>query len=301
MIKRQLGRSKIGEAHTLEFRKAVRHDTNFNNIEKVRKETFFAATLIRNPESVWGLIGDLCERLLEVISHSRGSPSGSQFIAFLEKDTGLAGQFGRITGIIQIEMVLSCKRVSSVLFVQKILLLKSFGAYIIDFAIKSPHEHGFMFGVAGDEHVNFLINKFRPPSLFAVRGRTGIKSNTHRDDIGIMDEQQFSALENKEFLLIDGLSKSRPLFRTFTHQAINGVAIEAPFVSRTFDKDLPLIGAVSGSTSCIMVGAHTLKSDIDDDANRVLAKCAVAFLVGGGYHSATEVIDVACPGYDYLS
>jgi len=45
-----------------------------------------------------------------------------------------------------------------------------------------------------------------------------------------------------------------------------------------------------------MIGATILKPNLSDDDERSLAKAAVAFLVGAGYHSVTEVLDVAYPG-----
>ncbi|MNG25134.1 hypothetical protein D3C84_1099450 [compost metagenome] len=57
-----------------------------------------------------------------------------------------------------------------------------------------------------------------------------------------------------------------------------------------------MLASISGSTSCIMIGATILKPNLSDDDERSLAKSAVAFLVGAGYHSVTEVLGVAYPG-----
>ncbi|MNN95146.1 hypothetical protein D3C81_2139060 [compost metagenome] len=57
-----------------------------------------------------------------------------------------------------------------------------------------------------------------------------------------------------------------------------------------------MLASVSGSAVCIMVGATILKPNLSDDDKKSLAKSAVAILVGGGYHTAIEVLDVAYPG-----
>lgn len=183
------------------------------------------------------------------------------------------------------------------------LIIKSYGAYIIDHARKSPENFPFIFGEMKKEDVDVLVEKNRPAHLFDVRGRTGIKSKTERSDIGILDKPTFESLsrDEQEDLCISGLEKTRPLFRTFTHEADgSGYRKESIFVNHTFNNDLPLIGSISGSTSCILVGANML-IEMNDEDKKALAIAATAFLVGGGYHSATEVLALAYPGLDFFN
>lgn len=297
--------------HTYEFRYTLRHDTNFNNIQMAIKESLFSAEFIRHPPpDTLNAINDLCERLQNVMSSAiNAGDTGNEFREFLKKDTGIDGQFGQITGgIEEMNRILRNKEIDPRVFVQKILMIKSFGAYIIDIASKKPQGNEFIFANSSKGDVDRLIKKYRPNDLFDVRGRSTNKQNRnkYREDIGILDEPTLRSTllseSQRESLIIPGLSKKRLVFRTFTHEVIDGERIEVPFVNRTFDKDLPLIGAVSGSTSCIMVGSNILYPDMSDKDRQALAKSAVAFLVGGGYHSATEVLDVAYPNlniYDY--
>ncbi|MBJ9697682.1 hypothetical protein [Burkholderia cenocepacia] len=288
------------EAHTYEFHNTPRCDTNFNNIEEAKRETFFAAKLIKEPQEVWDTVQDLSKRLFDIISLSGSAEgAGRMFREFLEGDTGKDGQFGRILGgIDEINRILLDDKIESIAFVKKMLLIKSFGAYIIDKSPQKSSDSNFIFKNAGGVNVDSLIDKFKPNHLFFTRGRIDSEKRERRDDIGILDISTFKSLDgdDRSRLLISGLEKTRPIFRTLTHVKENGKLVEAPFVNRTFDKNRPLIGAISGSTSCIMVGSNVLHPDMDDEGRKALAKSSVAFLVGGGYHSATEVLDVAYPG-----
>ncbi|MCP2067690.1 RHS repeat domain-containing protein [Pseudomonas laurylsulfatiphila] len=290
-----------GLSQTVEFHSAPLHDTSFNNIEKAKRESFFAAGLIRNPGSVSGVISGLSRKIHDIVLDAERAPEGASFISFLEKDTGGEGQYGRISGGIgAIKSVLADDAaMTPVTFAQKMLLIKSYGAYIIDHASLAPDQHRLILNGAIGEEVTSYLSKYRPDDLFEKRGRTGVISKAVRHDSGILDSETFASLshDEKNFLLIPGLSKDRPLFRTFIHEWHEGSVVStSPFVERTFNKDAPMIASISGSTSCIMVGSSLLAPSMGENDRESLAKSAVAFLVGGGYHSATEVLDVAYPG-----
>ncbi|MCC8414261.1 hypothetical protein J8V45_15680 [Photorhabdus laumondii] len=278
--------------HTFEYQSDIKHDTNFNNKNKSLFESFAASFVLQNPSFFSGIISKIDER----------NNFQKKLYDFIEKDTSPEGQFGRFTlGKNEILNVLQVKSDTPQLFVKKMLLIKSLGAFIIDFSSKDIGNYDFIFDGKGRE-VNDIIEKNRPTNLFKVRGRTNIKSSQHRSDIGILDTPTFDSLteEQKSFLTIPELTKRRPLFRTFTHEldAEDKRVVESVFVNRTFDCDSPLIGSVSGSTSCVLVAADILFPDMTMVERKKLAIATFAFLVGGGYHSATEVFDVAYPGLD---
>jgi RHS repeat-associated protein len=292
-------------SQTVEFHGIPRHDTNFNNIKKAKKETFYAVNLIRSPTPVSGTISGLSLKLHELILTIENNSASSPLIASLVEQTSGEGEYGKISGgISEIKSILgSDAQLSPVSFIQKIMILKSYGAYVVDHASKALDEHAFMLNGASGMDVSSLMSRYMPGDLFNKRGRTGIKKKERRDDSGILDKETFSSLSDseKELLTIPGLSRVRPLFRTFIHEREGGeITSVSPFVDRTFDSDSPMLASISGSTSCIMIGASILKPNLSDDDERSLAKSAVAFLVGAGYHSMTEVLDVAYPGLKLL-
>lgn len=287
--------------HTLEFQGVLQHDTNFNNKQKAKAESFTAAHILNNPSVCAKTVETISHRLLELISNSNtdGGEFERKFLGFIEKDTGGTGQFGRVKdGISGILSALSSE-INPITLVQKMLIIKSFGAFIIDHASKNPANYNFL---PIGENTDALIEKNRPGVLFKVRGRSGVVSKEHREDIGILDKKEFDLLsqEEKNDLTIPGLHKERPTFRTFTHETGEDKKrnIESIFVNRTFNNDAPLVASISGSTSCILVGADLLIPDMSIKERKEIAIAAVGFLVGGGYHSATEVLDVAYPGLD---
>ncbi|WP_223534868.1 RHS repeat domain-containing protein [Pseudomonas sp. GL-B-16] len=290
-----------GASHTVEFHGAPRHDTNFNNIEKAKAETFYAATIIRNPASVAGIISELSKKLHGLVSSIEGDPRAADFFNFWLGRALNVGEYGEISGgLNEVKNILSDDApLEPVSFANKVRLIKDFGAYLITRGSGSLDEHAFMLNGANSQQVSSAISRYMPDNLFGKRGRTGIIREERRDESGILDKETFSLLsdDEKEFLLIPGLSRIRPQVRTFIHERVEGEIIStAPFIERSFDNDLPIIGSVSGSAACIMVGATVLKTNLSEDDKRSLAKSAVAFYVGAGYHSATEVLDVAYPG-----
>ncbi|WP_024618096.1 hypothetical protein [Pseudomonas kilonensis] len=298
---KHIGSHNAPVMHTVEFQGELQHDTNFNNKNKARNESLAAAYIISNPDVCAKTVEVVSARLFEIVScqDAGGNECVRKFFEFLEKDTGGVGQFGRVErGLAGISEALEVET-DSVTLIQKMLIIKSFGAFVIDYASKSPADYGFL---SVDENVSALVEKNKPVALFEVRGRSGVKAREHREDIGIMDKKEFDALESqeKEKLMVPGLAKERLTFRTFTHELDenNNRSVESVFVNRTFDSDAPLVASISGSTSCILVAADLLVPEMSEDQKKELALAAVGFLVGGGYHSATEVLDVACPGLD---
>lgn len=269
--------------------KPVFHDTNFNNTKKTIEESWAASVILKNPEyfgdSIYELAGSLAKIIID-------NPNESFFLKTISDDASKLGQFARVDPC-RDEMikVLESGSKTPELFAKKILLIKSFGAYIIDHAQKRPDEHKFITTSRGTD-LQDLVLKWRPSDIFETRGRTGVKSKAERYDIGIMDKNTLSNIKDPEHFKIQGLSKERPLFRTFINDKSSGRSAE--FIEKTFDRDEPLVGAVSGSTSCIMVASELLKKGQID--NKQLALSASAFLVGGGYHSQAEVMQIACPG-----
>jgi len=290
-----------GASHTVEFHGVPRHDTNFNNIEKVKKESFYAASLIRNPAPVSRTIYELSGRLHKLLSTVENDQRAEPLIKNIVGWTTAEGQYGRISGgLSEINKILSdSSPMSAVSFVQKMMIIRQFGAHVVDHAKLALDEHAFMLNGVSNDDVTSNISMYMPDSLFKPRGRTGILAKEHRDDSGVLDKETFSSLSNEEknLLLIPGLSNTRLKFNMFIHERKAGEIIStAPFVDKAFDSDSPMLASISGSAVCIMVGATILKPDLDDDDKRSLAKSAVAILVGGGYHTATEVLDVAYPG-----
>jgi hypothetical protein len=283
---RKLG---IHGSQTLEFHSQPKHDENFNEITKSIEESWAAAIILKNPEIFGVEVYELSVNLAKIIKEN---PEQVFFIKVIADDVSRPGQFARIkrdTG--DILTVLESKSMEPIVFAQKILLLKAFGAYVIDHARHNPSDNLFISPYKNIDYES-LILKYRPDSLFHTRGRTDIKCKTERHDIGIMSEKTSLNLRNPEHFTIAGLSKERPLFRTFISDKSSGKT--ASFIERTFDKDEPLIGAISGSTSCIMVGFEILKKTDLDSIN--IALSAAGFLVGGGYHSQAEVMEIALPG-----
>ncbi|WP_338806840.1 hypothetical protein V8U11_06230 [Pseudomonas chlororaphis] len=287
--------------HTMEYQGVLLHDTNFNNKQKAKDESFTALCIINNPGICAKTIETISSKLFELISNSNksGGKSECKLLEFIEKDTGNIEQFGQVkNGISGILSALKSET-NSITFIQKMLIIKSFGAFIIDHASKSPADYNFL---PINENINALIEKNRPSALFEVRGRTEVISKEYREDIGILDKKEFDLLsqEEKNALIIPGLHKVRPIFRTFTHEIGEDKKrnIESIFVNRTFNNDAPLVASISGSTSCILVGADLLVPGMLTNEKKEIAIAAVGFLVGGGYHSATEVLDVAYPGLD---
>ena len=280
-------RNNLGKPHTLEFHSTPKHDTNFNNTKKTIEESWAASVILKNPEYFGDSIYELAGSLAKII---KGNPNESFFLKTISDDVSRLGQFARVEhDRDEIIKVLESGSKTPELFAKKILLIKSFGAYVIDHAQKSPDEHKFITTRSTD--LQSLVSKWRPSDTFETRGRTGVKSKTERDDIGIMDKNTLSNIKEPEHFTIQGLSKERPLFRTFINDKSSGKS--ALFIEKTFDRDEPLVGAISGSTSCIMVASELLKKGQID--NKQLALSASAFLVGGGYHSQAEVMQIACP------
>ena len=85
--------------HTFEYRVDIKHDTNFNNSEKAKSESFSAARVLKNPD-LFGKIADkLSTKLHDLICKiDNTNYFAMDFIKFMEKDTSPDGQFGRIIG-----------------------------------------------------------------------------------------------------------------------------------------------------------------------------------------------------------
>lgn len=283
------GGSYDGCSQTVEFHSLPKHDENFNETTKTIEESWASVVILKNPEYFGNGVYELSLNLAEII---RANLDNSFFIKVMSDDVSRDGQFARINKSVD-EMlgVLESDSFDPALFAKKILMLKAFGAYVIDHAQHNKESNGF---ITKHEAVDYgrIISQYRPDSLFDARGRTGIKGKTERGDIGIMSANTKSKIKNQGYFTIPGLSKERPLFRTFINDKASGKV--STFIERTFDKDEPLIGAISGSTSCIMVAAKILKKTGVD--NTKLALSAAAFLVGGGYHSQAEVMAIALPG-----
>lgn len=286
--------------HTVEFQGPLTHDTNFNNKQKAKAESFAAAHIINNPGCCVKTVNAISNKLLELTSklNSSGGEFELKLLDFIEKDTGGIGQFGRIEQGINGVLTALRSETTPITLIQKVLIMKSFGAFVIDHVSKAPANYDFL----PVENTAALIEKNRPNSLFEIRGRSTVVRKENREDIGILDKKEFDLLskEEKKSLLVSGLHKERLTFRTFTHEAGEDKKrnIESVFVNRTFDSDSPLVASISGSTSCIMVCADLLLPNMTANEKKEIAIAAVGFLVGGAYHSVTEVLDVAYPGLD---
>ena len=296
---RKAGKVPADSAHTAEFYGKARHDTYFNDIEKAKSESLYAAKIIRNPKEIINFINHISNSLHGILANSKNAGDiGVKFNEYLTRVTGRNGQFGKISGgIEEINRILSDKNSLPLSFIQKVLLIKTFGAYVIDIASISPEEHSILLKGVTSEKITAAIEKYKPEALFSIRGRSAIISEEVREDIGILDKNTYKTLSDAErhFLKIDELVRKRPLFRTFINEVKNGGKVKSPFINRTFDADNPLIASISGSAACIMVGATLLYPGLNNDDKLSLSKAAIAFLVGGGYHSATEVLNVTYP------
>jgi len=264
----------------MEFFSNPRCDENFNNKNKVITQSFFSKTILSDPDTFGKEASELTKTLSSLIKDNANDTFLTESIS---TDVSKEGQFGRLpNNMDEIVEILNTDTKDPINFAQKMTALKSFGDYLTKCVTNKEDEPTFL---SNDDkkQLKSLLKKYRPDALFAERGRSGVISKTHREDIGILDKKN---LQNKSAFLIDGLSKERPLFRTSSSIS--------PYVDSNVKKDSPLIGSVSGSTACIFLAADFLENNLDVKS---LSLATAAFLVGGGYHSETEVMDIVMPGY----
>lgn len=286
-------------SHTYEFRQSLLHDRSFNNIQKTIQESWAAAVILRNAI----VFGETIYKLSGVFAKIWLKKSGSEAFAFftkkIEDDVDKNGQFARVFKQ-DITATLLSSEYSAEIFSRKILLIKSLGAFIFDHAIKDPGKFAFLFEHNATPAAKIIQNN-KPDDLFTVRGRSGVMSNAYREDIGILDKDVFSQLDPKlqKILTINGLTKNRPLFRTrISHKLADG---GPAFVERMFDRDNPLIASISGSTSCIFTAADVLDDKLSQFQLDQITLSAIALLVGGGYHSVHEIINIRSPHINVIA
>lgn len=290
-----------GVLHTMEFRGDVQHDENFNNIQKTKLESLAAAHILNNPRMCEGAVDTVAGELSKVVSQLIRStdPIRRDFMQRLQASVSAQGQFGRIEKSQTALLDVLKAELTPVTLAQKMSIIKSVGAFVIDYAARHPQDYGFL---NVDKDIGALIEKHRPPELFAVRGRSAATATESRDCLGILDPKQFKGLSAAEqnALQITDLNGTRPVFRMFTHEldSHGQRTVESAFVNSAFNADQPLVASISGSASCILVCADLFAPDRSEAQSKALALAAVGFLVGGGYHSATEVLAVAFPGLD---
>jgi|GEM_PF-886578 len=285
-------------SHTYEFRGKLLHDRNFNSIPKTVQESWGAAVILRNASVFGDTIYKLSAALAKIWLKNNNSEAYVFFTNKIEADVDKEGQFARIFKQDIASTLLSSEH-SAEIFSRKILLIKSLGAFIIDHAIKDIDKFSFLFK-HNSMPVTRIIQKNKPEDLFTVRGRSGVMSNTYREDIGILDAEIFDKLDGKlkKILTINGLTKMRPQFRTrISHKLENG---GPAFVERMFDRDNPLIASISGSTTCIFTAADILDDTLTQSQLDQITLAAIALFVGGGYHSVNEIINIRSPHVNYI-
>jgi hypothetical protein len=286
----------------MEHQGELRHDTYFNNKQKAKSESLIAAHIIRNPACCAHTVEKICSAVFEILNKILLGAKGeyeNKFISLFEAKAGEEGALGRIEHGIP-EMLPILKSVTDpISFTQKMGIFRAFGAFIIDHAAAEIKNYGFL-PVGKD--TDALITKYYPPHLLEHRGRSAILGNETREYRGILDKNEFELLSKEEQIKLTTpvLTNTRPLFRTFTHEiGEDGKRnAESLFVNRTFDNDLPLVATISGTATCILLCAYSLLGTLTEREKKELAIAAVGQIVGGGYHSITEVLDIAYPGLD---
>lgn len=295
----QLTSTRTNTSHTYEFQNKLVHDCNFNNIEKTIQESWAAAVILRNASVFGDMIYQLSGVFSKIWLKNNGTEEFSFFIKKIQDDVDKDGQFARVFKQ-DISSVLLSQECSAEIFARKILLIKSMGAFIIDHAIKDEKKYAFLFKHNSSPAAR-VVQRNKPDSLFTVRGRSGVMSNTYREDIGILDKDVFSQLDPKlqKILTINGLTKNRPLFRTrISHKLADG---SPAFVERMFDRDNPLIASISGSTTCIFTASEVLNDKLSQSQLDQITLSAIALFVGGGYHSVHEIINIRSPHLNVMA
>ncbi|MCX9039642.1 hypothetical protein NLN82_26965, partial [Citrobacter portucalensis] len=125
------------------------------------------------------------------------------------------------------------------------------------------------------------------------RGRKKSRiSNYKKKHIGILDSITYKSLtdEEKRTIAFPGDEWVNQVFDIFNAN---------DFIKETIIQDNPLIAAASGCTACIAVAAHILRCD--NDMRHYLTRATIAYLVGGGYHSAEEVLKVMYRNSDFVT
>ncbi|MBY0446410.1 MAG: hypothetical protein K2Q15_14520, partial [Burkholderiales bacterium] len=287
--------------HELEFISKIKHDENFNDKRKTLKESWATALILKNPRVFSDTVNKLLKKIDSFYPLGMDLSAGEQdFKTRIGDDVSKIGQFARMERN-EIASVLKNECNDSVTFAKKIMLVKAFGAFLIDHVHKKTDLYGFLNTSNNDlsSAISSSLKQYKIDEFFDVRGRTGNIKNTPRNDLGITDEKELNSFtaEMKDFLLMPDLAHDRPLFRTRLHDksASRGGVELSPFINSQVDADNPLVGAISGSTCCIMVAASILFPDLSENEKKDLAIAAVALLVGGGYHSVNEVLSVASP------
>lgn len=286
----------LGRAHTLEERQPVRHDVNFNSIHKTLQDSWLAAIILRNSDVFGDMVYDLVERFSSIYLADLKDEIFMDFVCDIRADVSTEGQFGKIPAH-RVEEIVRSKERSAEVFAQKISILRAIGAIVINYARADVAAYHFLF-----KHykrpVDALVDKNRPSDLFTVRGRSGLVSSATRSDLGILTGETYKRLndEMKRLLTVNGLSGKRPLFRPRINERLpNG---RPAFVERMFDRDEPVVASISGSTACIYVAAEILNPSMTAHHLQQLTASAIGLLVGGGYHSVSEVKYVRLPHFD---
>lgn len=295
----QLTSTKKKLSHTYEFQGKLVHDRNFNNIEKTVQESWAAAVILRNAPVFGETIYILCAKFAKIWLKNNGSEAFNFFAKEVEENVDATGQFARVFKQ-DITSNLLSSEYSAEIFAKKILLVKAMGEFIINHAINDAGKYTFLFK-DNVPPVAKIVQRNRPDSLFTVRGRSGVMSNTYREDIGILDQAVFSQLDPKlqKILTINGLTKNRPLFRTrISHKLADG---SPAFVERMFDRDNPLLASISGSTACLFTAADVLDDTLSQSQLDQITLSAIALFVGGGYHSVHEIINIRSPHLNIMA
>ncbi|AUI88017.1 hypothetical protein BS333_16720 [Vibrio azureus] len=297
---------------------AINHDTQFNNRFSSLQESVASATILKNPEKFSSGINAVSKNMADMLEKlSVDSNKEHQFlVSEIVKSVSKEGQFGKahVKDKDDVIKILKSDSDNTSTFLQKILIVRSLGAFMIDHATKDESKYEFLKEHNNNDIKNILV-KYEDSNLFGkrisngqpgpgtleagIRGRTSAiegKTEKNRTDIGIMDKKDYESLPLTLKRDLDGgesMGKDRLFFRTKIMNEIDkdkGIKVASPFVKRTFESDKPLIASISGSTVCINLASEFMLPSYDKESVNV---AAYSFLVGGGYHSGTEVLDVA--------
>ena len=299
---------------------AINHDTQFNNRFSSLQESVASATILKNPEKFSSGINAVSKNMADMLEKlSVDSNKEHEFlVSEIVKSVSKEGQFGKadVKDKDDVIKILKSDSDNTSTFLQKTLIVRSLGAFMIDHATKDESKYEFLKEHNNNDIKNILV-KYEDSNLFGkrisndqpgpgtleagIRGRTSAikgKTEKNRTDIGIMDKTDYDSLPLTLKKDLDGgenMGKDRLFFRTkIMNETDKGIKVASPFVERTFDSDKPLIASISGSTVCINLASEFMLPDYDKESVNV---AAYSFLVGGGYHSGTEVLDVAKRGF----
>lgn len=176
-------------SHTMEFFSNPRCDENFNNKNKVITQSFFSKTILSDPDTFGKEASELTKTLSSLIKDNANDTFLTESIS---TDVSKEGQFGRLpNNMDEIVEILNTDTKDPINFAQKMTALKSFGDYLTKCVTNKEDEPTFL---SNDDkkQLKSLLKKYRPDALFAERGRSGVISKTHREDIGILDKKNLT-------------------------------------------------------------------------------------------------------------